>query len=98
MSAHYVVVDLGGTQIRAARFSSDCVLEKRYAIQTESERGVDAVWTSVESAIEKVWLPESQGGIQSIGLGAPGPMDYTNGILRFAPNFLDGKTYDFAIS
>ncbi len=86
MSAHYVVVDLGGTQIRAARFSSDCVLEKRISIQTDSERGVDAVWTSVESAIEKVWLPESQGVIQSIGVGAPGPMDYINGILRFAPN------------
>lgn len=86
MSTHYVVVDLGGTQIRAARYSPDCVLEKRVAIKTASERGVDAVWTSVESAIEQVWLPETQGVIQSIGIGAPGPMDYNNGILRFAPN------------
>lgn len=86
MSSHYIAVDLGGTQIRAARYSPDGVLEKRVAAKTESEKGLDTIWQNVETGISQVWLPESQGGIESIGLGAPGPMDYANGILRFAPN------------
>ena len=86
MSSHHVVVDLGGTQIRAARYTPDCVLEQRVALKTESEKGFDAVWVSVESAIKQVWLDETGEYIQSIGLGAPGPMDYRTGILRFAPN------------
>ncbi len=86
MSSHYVVVDLGGTQIRAARYSPDYELEQRVAIKTGAERGFEAVWASVESAIEQVWLPKTDGVIKSIGLGAPGPTDYINGILRFAPN------------
>ena len=86
MSSHHVVVDLGGTQIRAASYSHEGKIEQRVALQTESEKGLDAVWTSVESAIQQVWLHKPGGIIRSIGLGAPGPIDYKTGILRFAPN------------
>jgi glucokinase len=86
MARHYVVVDLGGTQIRTARYSPDGQLEQRFAIHTESQKGFDIIWTKVESAIRHVWLPKAEGDIVSIGLGAPGPIDYKNGILRFAPN------------
>jgi glucokinase len=86
MSSHHVVVDLGGTQIRAARYSPDCVLEQRVALKTKSEKGFGVVWADVESAIRQVWLHNKGESIQSIGLGAPGPIDYKAGILRFAPN------------
>jgi glucokinase len=86
MSLHHIAVDLGGTQIRAARFTRDCKLEKRVALRTESSEGFKSIWTNVESAIQQVWVDKGDGGIASIGLGAPGPIDYKNGILRFAPN------------
>ncbi|MDF1515786.1 MAG: ROK family protein [Anaerolineae bacterium] len=86
MASHYIAVDLGGTQIRTARYSPDCELEQRFATNTHAERGFDAIWASVEDAIDRVWLPGADGGIAAIGLGAPGPMDYKKGILRFAPN------------
>lgn len=86
MSSRYVVVDLGGTQIRTARYSIDGKLEERVARKTEAEKGFESVWASVIEAIHTIWLPEGDATIAAIGLGAPGPIDYRNGVLRFAPN------------
>lgn len=86
MSTHYIAVDLGGTQIRSARYSPEGVLEQRVALKTESEKGLDGVWENITSAINQVWPNDQSEKIQAIGIGAPGPIDYKAGILRFAPN------------
>ena len=86
MSHHYIVVDLGGTQIRTARYSLDGKMEERVACRTEAEKGFEIVWDKVIEAIHSVWFTESEGSIAAIGLGAPGPIDYRKGVLRFAPN------------
>jgi glucokinase len=53
-------------------------------MHTGANEGFEAVWRRVRSAIRQVW-PLS-GEVAAIGLGAPGPLDFRRGILRFAPN------------
>jgi len=85
MSAHqYIAVDLGGTQIRAARYSADLQMEARVALSTQARSGLDHVLARISHAIRQVW--PSEGVEVAIGIGAPGPIDYRNAILRMAPN------------
>lgn len=84
MPLRFIAVDLGGTQIRAGRYTEDGELEARVAKPTKAKRGPEAVLACVQDTVREVW-PE-QGGVAAIGLGAPGPLDFKQGILRFAPN------------
>jgi glucokinase len=84
VALRFIAVDLGGTQIRAARYTSDGVQEARVAMPTEAEDGLSPVLRRIQAAIRQVWPLD--GTIAGIGIGAPGPVDYKHGILRFAPN------------
>ncbi|MBN1247166.1 MAG: ROK family protein [Anaerolineae bacterium] len=83
-SSHYIAVDLGGTQIRAARFSESHEMETRFAVETGADEGFDAVFSRVTDAVRQVW--PASGDVAAVGLGAPGPLNFRTGILRFAPN------------
>ncbi len=83
-SLRFVAVDLGGTQIRAARYTADGVQEARVAMATGASDGVEFVMRRIKSAIRQVWPMDEK--ISAIGIGAPGPIDFNQGILRFAPN------------
>ncbi len=80
----FIVVDLGGTQIRAARYTAAAGMEARVAIPTEAEKGMEAVLHRVHTAVRQVW--PSDGVVEAVGIGVPGPLDYKRGLLRFAPN------------
>ncbi len=84
MTLRCIAVDLGGTQIRAARYTVDGIQEARVAMATGAEDGMEAVLRRIQSAVRQVWPLE--GDVAAIGLGAPGPLDFKRGILRFAPN------------
>lgn len=83
-SSYFIAVDLGGTQIRAARYTSSEEMEERIALETRAEEGFDAVFARVRDAIRDVW--PVQGDVIAVGLGAPGPLNFKRGLLRFAPN------------
>ncbi|MGC9467570.1 MAG: ROK family protein [Anaerolineae bacterium] len=83
-SSYFIAVDLGGTQIRTARFTEDGQMEERYATATKAMEGFDPVFERVISAIRQVW--PSEGVVVAVGLGAPGPLNFKRGVLRFAPN------------
>jgi glucokinase len=85
-SKTFIAVDLGGTQIRAARYNQDQAMETRVARDTKAEDGFDAVFERIRSAICDVWPVEGDGTVAAIGLGAPGPLNFKQGVLRFAPN------------
>ncbi|MBN1873468.1 MAG: ROK family protein [Anaerolineae bacterium] len=89
----FIAVDLGGTQIRTARYTADGVQEARVAMSTGSEDGMDFVLRRVRSAIRQVWPLE--GPVAAIGIGVPGPVDYKHGILRFAPNLPESQNIPF---
>jgi glucokinase len=85
-SSYYIAVDLGGTQIRSARFSAAQEMEVRVAVETQAEEGLEAVFSRVLSAIRNVWPAPEQGEVAAVALGVPGPINFRAGILRFAPN------------
>ncbi|MBN1487304.1 MAG: ROK family protein [Anaerolineae bacterium] len=82
----FIAVDLGGTQIRAARYTADGVQETRVAMPTQASKGLETVLGRIVKAIQQVWAFEGDGRIEAIALGAPGPTDAKQGIVRFTPN------------
>ncbi len=83
-SSHFIAVDVGGTQIRAARYSDGGEIEARIALETLAAEGFEPVFGRVMSAVRDVW--PSQGEVAGVGLGVPGPINFREGLLRFAPN------------
>ncbi len=84
MGLRLISVDLGGTQIRAARYLAGGMQELRVALPTGAEDGPEAVLQRIRSAIQQVWPSDER--VAAIGIGAPGPVDYKHGVVRFAPN------------
>jgi glucokinase len=84
VSSHFIAVDLGGTQIRAARYSAAGEMEARFAFETLASEGFEAVFERVSTAVHHVW--PANGEVRAVGLGVPGPINFRQGVLRFAPN------------
>ncbi len=82
----YIGVDIGGTSIRAARFSGDShVPDTKTKTPTQAAKGAEWVLQRIEAAIREVageMLPQ----IAGVGLAVPGPLDPHTGILINAPN------------
>jgi glucokinase len=79
---HYIAVDIGGTQMRAACFEEN--KQTPITIQRVATQGVDD--TPLDRLIvllESVW-PE--GHVCGVGVAAPGPLDPFKGIVINAPN------------
>ncbi len=83
MPNNYIAVDLGGTQIRAARCQPDGTIEARFQTLTLAHEGPAAVIQRIQQAIAAVWPAE---GILAIGITAPGPLDPWQGIVLAGPN------------
>ena len=83
-SLRCIAVDLGGTQIRAARYTVDGVLEARVSMPTAAQEGVVAVFRRIKSVIRQVWPPEMP--VMGIGIGSPGLLDYKRGVVLKALN------------
>ena len=83
--ANLVGVDLGGTNIRAALFTSNTPPPTTIAKHpTPASDGVDAV---IQCLIETIDEVLKEGGSPScIGIGAPGPLDPKRGVILYAPN------------
>lgn len=78
-----VVVDLGGTLIRAALANQDAVLSRLVRQETNANHGAETVVSRIFDAIRDV---AARDAIQAIGLGAPGPLDSWRGVILSAPN------------
>lgn len=78
-------VDVGGTQIRAARFDHNLTLIERAQQPTLAGQGSDAVLSRLYETVRQV-LPESPEDLDGIGLAVPGPIDPYSGVLIAPPN------------
>lgn len=81
----YLGIDLGGTRIRAGRFTEDLTLQARTEALTLDEEGVDAVIGRMVSQARGVWAEADQ-EVVAVGVSAPGPVDIRSGILTRPPN------------
>ncbi len=88
MSTNVVGVDMGGTKILSAVIDSEGNILSTAKVPTKADKGpsivIDRIAASIQRAIDKSGVPAAS--IQSVGIGAPGPLDPATGVVIFAPN------------
>jgi len=88
-ASYFIGVDLGGTNVRAARFTRQShTPEAKTKIPTEGARGVDHVYGRIEAAIREV-APSDLALVAGVGIAVPGPTDPYAGVVMKAPNIPD---------
>jgi glucokinase len=75
-------LDLGGTKIAAAVVENGKILAKTRV--TTPHDGFEAVVDALERSARALLVEHPE--IAAVGIGSPGPLDLTRGIIRFAPN------------
>ena len=94
MPKNYMVgVDLGGTKIAVAVVDRKCKIIKRVTVPTPARKGPTAVIKTMVEAIKNV-IEEAGVGrrkIVGIGIGSPGPLNPSTGVVRSAPNLYGWK-------
>ncbi|MBZ0291775.1 MAG: ROK family protein, partial [Anaerolineae bacterium] len=85
MSEVIIGVDLGGTQIRAARLDRQLNILDRKAILTEAIHGPDHVIARMVGLIREV-LPAPETKVVGIGVSSPGPLNPMTGMVVDPPN------------
>ena len=78
-------VDVGGTYIKSALLDDNGKILKRGREKTEAHEGPLTVIKNIKSSIASVW----EAGVVSIGIGMPGLVDMSTGVVRIPPNFKD---------
>ncbi len=85
MAEEIIAVDIGGTQIRSARFDSQLQLQQRENTLTRSELGPDYAIKRIIDYIYRV-LPPERAAIAGIGVSCPGPLNPKTGVVIAPPN------------
>lgn len=94
MTAEYFIgIDLGGTRIRAGRFTDKLEMQDRTETLTLDEEGVDAVLDRMVAQARKVF-PTDGGKVAAIGVSAPGPIDPKSGVITSPPNLKGWKNIE----
>jgi len=88
-----VGVDLGGTKILAVVVTGQRDIIARCKKRTRAHKGcdviLDRVASTIEGAVEQAGL--KLGDVRAVGLGVPGPVDGTKGVINAAPNLGWGR-------
>jgi len=86
MSEEFIIgVDLGGTQMRAARFDHQLNLLERVAEPTHAEQGPDVTVPRLLDVIARV-MPDDVASVAGIGVSVPGPINPHAGTIVAPPN------------
>jgi glucokinase len=88
MEKYFIGIDLGGTNIKGAAFTTgyEKIAESRMA--TEAHLGSEEVLKRILQVITYLMHRDhtGNGSMSCIGIGVPGLMDMENGISKFSPN------------
>ena len=85
MPKQIIAVDLGGTQIRAARCNRKLKLLQRENTLTRADEGLRPTLARIREYIRKV-MPASKDDILGIGISSPGPLNPNSGVIIAPPN------------
>jgi glucokinase len=89
MSVFSIGIDLGGTNLRIAAFTSDWDRQGAITTPTRVQDGPGAVLDDMCAAVEKLVVDcGGRGGLVGVGLGSPGPLELPSGRLLQPPNLL----------
>jgi glucokinase len=83
-----VGVDLGGTKILAGVVDSENKIHARAKRSTPAEAGGPAILAAIISCVEQALVEAgvAREEIAGIGLGSPGPLDPSTGVISFSAN------------
>lgn len=87
---HYIGIDLGGTNIKAALVTADGEVLREENCPTDAARGADAVTDAIAALIDRL---AAGGEIAGVGIGCPGTVDDESGRVLYACN-LGWSDYD----
>lgn len=85
MGKQIIAVDLGGTQIRAARYDLELNQLQRENTLTQAAAGVQPTIDRMKAYIRKV-LPAGAEDVLGIGISSPGPLNPFSGVIVAPPN------------
>ncbi len=85
MGKQIIAVDLGGTQIRTARYDEHLNLLQRENTLTLADEGLEPTLGRLKEYINKV-MPENKDDVSGIGFSAPGPLNPITGVIVAPPN------------
>lgn len=80
---YFIGVDLGGTNVRAAKVSEEGEVVQVVKEATEVDKGVEHVVSKIIRLIESI---DNYAECKGIGMGVPGPVDTINGKMVLATN------------
>lgn len=87
-SNKYLGVDIGGTKILSALFDSKFSVISKNKKKVEANQGekyfFKTLISSIEGALEEGKTTVSE--ISSIGIGCPGMIDFSHGVIKLSPN------------
>lgn len=89
MSGNFTIgIDLGGTNIKGGVCDASGVQIVRRTTETGAERGVEPVIARMVELVDKLLSDAGLGksDLRAIGIGAPGPMSHSAGVILNAPN------------
>ena len=85
MGKAIIAVDLGGTQLRAARYDHELNLLQRESGLTRAERGPQYTIERMKAYIRRV-MPRDGSQVMGIGISSPGPLNPLTGTIIAPPN------------
>ena len=85
MGKQIIAVDLGGTQLRAARYDSNLQLLQRASTLTQAELGPQRTIERMKAYIDRV-MPANRDAVLGIGISSPGPLNPKTGLVISPPN------------
>ena len=85
MGKQIIAVDLGGTQLRAARYDQALNLLQRENTLTRADLGLQSTIDRMKAYIRKA-MPAAGDDIQGIGISSPGPLNPFSGVIVAPPN------------
>lgn len=90
---HYIGIDLGGTNVRAAMVNENGEVLQIVKEATEINLGTSHVMEKLKNMIRQL---DGYEKVSGIGLGVPGPVDIKNGVMVLSSNLPGFKGYPIA--
>ena len=78
-------IDLGGTKVALGVVNENGEIILKKSIETRVRDGFGSVVERISKA--SLELMNSAGGVDRIGIGSPGSIEHSKGVVRFSPNF-----------
>jgi glucokinase len=79
-------IDLGGTKIEVALVNSSGLLHDRLRVPTQTKQGYKAILQQITQTIHQLCDKNGNTVPSAIGIGIPGQISRTSGIVHYAPN------------